>query len=165
MARSFVLGVAALLAVVRASEGGDAGYTELEPATFSSHVGGAAGAFVAFTAPWCGHCKNLKPTWAELATTFAKDAASVGIFGVDADAHKDLGGKYGVQSVPTIKWFPAGSDEGEDYSGGRTIEDLVAFVNGKTGLSRKCVCGGEGGWWQSMAHSPHPNPPLPPPGL
>jgi len=56
---------------------------------------------------------------------------------VDADAHKDLAGKYGVKGFPTLKWFAAGGAEPEDYEGDRTAEALVAFVNGKTGLARK----------------------------
>jgi hypothetical protein len=40
---------------------------------------------------------------------------------VDADAHRELGEKFGVQGFPTIKWFPAGeAAKPEDYSGGRT---------------------------------------------
>ena len=48
---------------------------------------------------------------------------------VDADAHKSLGGRFGVKGFPTIKIFPAGatSDKAaKDYNGGRTASDLVA---------------------------------------
>lgn len=40
-----------------------------------------------------------------------------------------------IQSFPTLKYFPKDSDEIVDYKGGRTLEDLVKFVDsdGKTG--------------------------------
>ena len=56
---------------------------------------------------------------------------------VDADAHSDLGSKYGVQGFPTLKWFPKGSTEPESYEGGRTAKDMAEFINDKTGLKRK----------------------------
>ena len=40
-----------------------------------------------------------------------------------------------MSGFPTIKYFPKGSTEPEDYSGGRTADDLVSYVNSKTGLS------------------------------
>lgn len=54
----------------------------------------------------------------------------------DADEHKDFSNKFGVRGYPTIKWFPAGSKEGEDYDGGRTAEELVSWINEKTGQKK-----------------------------
>jgi protein disulfide-isomerase A6 len=61
----------------------------------------------------------------------------VKIASVDADAHRDLGGRFGVTGFPTLKYFPAGSKEGEAYSGGRTAADIIGFVNGKTGSNAR----------------------------
>ncbi len=54
---------------------------------------------------------------------------------MDADKHRDLGGRFGVTGFPTLKWFPAGSKEPEAYSGGRSAPDLVDFVNKKIGTN------------------------------
>ncbi len=95
-------------------------------------------ALVEFFAPWCGHCKNLAPVYEELATAFAKDGNKVSIANVDADAHKDLGKKFGVQGFPTLKWFDGKpGSEPEDYNGGRDLESLTKFVSEKTGLKAK----------------------------
>lgn len=56
---------------------------------------------------------------------------------VDADAEKELAGRFEVRGFPTLKWFPAGSTEPEDYSGGREAADFVEFINGKTGESAR----------------------------
>ena len=95
-------------------------------------------ALVEFFAPWCGHCKNLAPVYEELATAFAKDGDKVSIANVDADAHKELGKKFGVQGFPTLKWFDGNpGSEPEDYKGGRDLDSLVKFVSEKTSLKPK----------------------------
>jgi protein disulfide-isomerase A6 len=69
--------------------------------------------FVKFYAPWCGHCKNLKPEWAKAATALK---GSVKIAKVDATAESDVAGRYGVRGYPTIKIFPPHSkDDPEEY--------------------------------------------------
>jgi len=111
--------------------------TVLTPANFDTIVKDTSKqVFVEFFAPWCGHCKSLKPVWEKLATAF-KNEENVVIAAVDADAHKDIAGKYEVSGFPTLKWFGAESKDGEKYEGGRGIDELVAFVNQKVGTSRK----------------------------
>ncbi|KAK3997623.1 thioredoxin-like protein [Cladorrhinum sp. PSN332] len=109
----------------------------LTDATFKKAIGGDQNVLVAFTAPWCGHCKTLAPTWESLATTFANEP-NVKIAKVDAESEnsKATASEYGVTSYPTIKFFPKGSTEAEEYSGGRSEENFVAFLNEKAGTHR-----------------------------
>ncbi|AQK69417.1 Protein disulfide-isomerase like 2-1 [Zea mays] len=88
-----------------------------------------------FYAPWCGHCKHLAPIYEKLASVFKQDD-SVVIANLDADKHTDLAKKYGVSSFPTLKFFPKGNKAGEDYDGGRDLDDFVKFINEKCGTSR-----------------------------
>jgi hypothetical protein len=41
-----------------------------------------------------------------------------------------------VSGFPTLKFFPKGNKAGEDYGGGRDLDDFVAFINEKSGTSR-----------------------------
>jgi len=106
---------------------------ELTPDTFDDALKGKS-AFVEFYAPWCGHCKNLAPAYDIVGESFSKQKDVV-IAKVDADAHRDLGSRYGVSGFPTLKWFPAGSSQPEDYNGGRTAEDIITFINNKAGTN------------------------------
>ncbi|OAL54901.1 protein disulfide-isomerase [Pyrenochaeta sp. DS3sAY3a] len=90
-----------------------------------------------FYAPWCGHCKALAPKYDELGQLFATEELSklVTIAKVDATTN-DVPDE--IQGFPTIKLFPAGKkDSPVDYSGSRTIEDLIQFIkeNGSHGAS------------------------------
>lgn len=68
------------------------------------------------------------------AFSFSKE---VTIAKIDADKEKSIGAKYDVKGFPTIKWFARGSDVGVDYSGGRDLESLSAFITEKTGVMSK----------------------------
>lgn len=126
-----------LLAVLAPLVSGEA-VADLSPKNFDSVVlKSGKPALVEFFAPWCGHCKNLAPVYEELATSFAYASDKVTIAKVDADNHKDLGKKFGVQGFPTLKWFDGKSDKPSEYEGGRDLESLQKFVTDKTGVRPK----------------------------
>lgn len=86
---------------------------------------------VEFFAPWCGHCKNLAPHWAEAARRLK---GKVKLGAIDATAHQSKPSEYGVRGYPTIKYFAAGSKSrgsADEYDGGRTAEDIVRWAEEK----------------------------------
>ncbi|KAM3513181.1 hypothetical protein MY11210_003206 [Beauveria gryllotalpidicola] len=115
---------------------------ELHDSTFKETVGSDKNVLVAFTAPWCGHCKKLAPVWELVATDFANEK-NVVIAKVDAEApnSKAVTAEYGVKSYPTIKFFAAGDKKGVDYDKARTEAAIVDFLNEKAGTHR--LPGGE----------------------
>ncbi len=84
--------------------------------------------FVEFYAPWCGHCKSLKPHW-EKAATQLKGKVNVGA--VDCTAHQTVCGNYGVRGYPTIKFFGSNKRKPEDYQGERSSSAIVDFAKEK----------------------------------
>jgi len=109
----------------------------LDNESFKKKVGKDQNVLVAFTAPWCGHCKNLAPIWEQLANDFVNEP-NVIIAKVDAEAEnsKALASEQGVTSYPTIKWFKSGSTEPLPYDGPRTAGDFVQFINTNAGTHR-----------------------------
>uniref|UniRef100_H3G8J0 protein disulfide-isomerase n=2 Tax=Phytophthora ramorum TaxID=164328 RepID=H3G8J0_PHYRM len=118
---------AVALGVVKAGD-----VTVLTPDNFDDVVDGSKHVLVKFYAPWCGHCKSMAPTYETVATAFKK-TSNVVVAEVDADQHKDLGSKFGVTGFPTLKYFAAGTTEAEAYSGGRSEDDFINFLNDKAG--------------------------------
>lgn len=110
--------------------------TVLTNENFDSVVGKGAAALVEFYAPWCGHCKQLAPKYEQLAQIYAGDSTNVVIAKVDATEESALGSRFEIQGYPTIKYFPAGKTEPEDYQGGRELDDFVSFINSNAGTQR-----------------------------
>jgi len=92
---------------------------------------------VTFTAPWCGHCKAMKPAYSNVATIFETESNCI-VANVDADDIKnaDLKSRYLSSGYPTIRFFPKDNKEGELYEGGRSEADFVTFLNERCGTQR-----------------------------
>jgi len=90
---------------------------------------------VKFYAPWCGHCKKLKPDWDKLGAKWNKPGTNALIVDVDCttDENKDLCSKYGVSGYPTLKYFgPNFAKDGEPYEDERDLKALNKFVKQKS---------------------------------
>ncbi|KRT80104.1 Thioredoxin [Oryctes borbonicus] len=82
---------------------------------------------VMFYTPWCGHCKKAKPEFTKAAEHF-KDDPKVEFAAVDCTVHQMLCNANDVKGYPTIKYFSYYKVE-KQYSGGRTEDDFVRFMN------------------------------------
>mmetsp|Transcript_5470 Transcript_5470/g.10912 ORF Transcript_5470/g.10912 Transcript_5470/m.10912 type:complete len:221 (+) Transcript_5470:90-752(+) len=97
----------------------------LTPDNYEELTDGKA-VFIKFFAPWCGHCKKMKPDWEKLAQEW--DGHAVGMVAeVDCTAEgKPLCDANGVRGFPTLKFGDPSNLE--DYQGGRSYGDLSKFA-------------------------------------
>jgi len=105
-----------------------AGAIDLTPANWETETAGKT-VFLKFFAPWCGHCKSMKPAWDKLMTTWnAGDNLKASLVAdVDCTGEaKPLCDSAGVRGFPTIKWGDIANLE--DYKGGRDFDALEKFA-------------------------------------
>ena len=73
----------------------------------------------------CGHCKNLAPTYEEVATQLKGE---VNVAKVDASKERAIGSRFDIRGFPTILFLSHG--QVYKYKGRRTKEALVEFASG-----------------------------------
>ncbi len=82
-------------------------------------------AIVDFWATWCGPCKMLGPVIEQVADELE---GKITVGKVDVDENRDLAGKYGVMSIPTVIYFKNG-EEVKRFVGVQTKDKLIAAVS------------------------------------
>lgn len=99
---------------------------ELTKDTYDAETAGKT-VFLKMFAPWCGHCKKMKPDWDKLMSEFEGSATQL-VADVDctSDGGKPLCDANGVKGFPTLKW--GDPTDLQDYQGGRSLDDLRKFA-------------------------------------
>ena len=62
--------------------------------------------FVDFYADWCGPCKMMSPVIDKLADEFD---GKIKVGKIDVDENQELAVRYGVMSIPNMKFFKGGA--------------------------------------------------------
>jgi len=108
------------------AEENDVHVTFLTDATFDDFVATHKSVLVKFYAPWCGHCKTMKPIFNSVAKTLKEENSEGIIAFVDCTVEKELGSRFGIKGFPTIKFFQDG-EYAWDYSE-RDEAKILAFM-------------------------------------
>ncbi|KAJ2323908.1 protein disulfide-isomerase precursor, partial [Coemansia sp. RSA 2702] len=84
---------------------------------------------VEFYAPWCGHCKNLVPIYDKLGAAM-KSNQNLVIAKMDAIANDVPSSESALQiyGFPTIVFIRGEDNAIVEYTGNRSIESLVEFI-------------------------------------
>lgn len=94
-----------------------------------------------FYTDWCGFSKKAMPEWealeAKLQETPVFGTTRVKAVRVNGDSERALTSLYQVEGFPTIKLETSSSLT--DYSGKRTVADLLAFLRETLGQERKSL--------------------------
>lgn len=98
---------------------------ELTPDNWDAETAGKV-VFLKMFAPWCGHCKKMKPDWDKLMAANKGDATKL-VADVDCTAGgKPLCDANGVKGYPTLKY--GDPNDLQDYNGARDYKGLEKFV-------------------------------------
>jgi protein disulfide-isomerase-like protein len=84
---------------------------------------------VLFYAPWCGHCKTMKPDYEKLRKKYMKNP-NKNVVMINCDDHKEFASKAGVQGFPSLRLYQNPKDDKYvDYEGPRTAEAIETFLS------------------------------------
>lgn len=81
---------------------------------------------VMFYAPWCGHCKRMKPEYEKAAVTMKNSKVPGILAALDATKESAIAQKYGVKGYPTVKYFVHGEFKFDVNV--READKIVAFM-------------------------------------
>lgn len=126
-----------LLSVVYLCRAAEEDVLDLTDSDFSSVLSQHDTALVMFYAPWCGHCKRLKPEYALAAGILKGDDPPVTLAKVDCtEGGKSTCEQYSVSGYPTLKIFRKGENS-QEYNGPRESNGIVKFMRAQVGPSSK----------------------------
>ena len=109
----------------------------LSDSNYEQKIKGHSKAVIMFSAPWCGACKSMKPTYEKFAL---EDAKKTFLGRLNTDNNQKITALYKVESLPTLVFLENGK-EIKRTVGGLDMEELNLFVHTEKALttySKKC---------------------------
>lgn len=104
---------------------------------FDSTVESEALILVEFYAPWCGHCKRLKPEYERAARRLKQVESPIKLAKIDATVEKKLSERFEVKGYPTLLIFRNGKHF--SYKGPREENGIVDYMKQMQQLPSKLV--------------------------
>lgn len=127
----------ALLCFFASVNGAEEDVLELTDDTLSSSLAQHETTLVMFYAPWCGHCKRLKPEYAKAAELLKNNDPPIALAKVDCtEGGKESCNKYSVSGYPTLKIFKNG-EVSQDYNGPREAAGIAKYMRSQVGPASK----------------------------
>lgn len=84
---------------------------------------------VLFYAPWCGHCKTMKPEYEQLRKKYMNNP-NKNVVMINCDDHKEFASKSGVQGFPTLRLYNnPKANKYVDYEGPRTADAIETYLS------------------------------------
>jgi len=121
----------------------NANVLDLEDRNFDGTLEEHDTALVMFYAPWCGHCKKLKPEFEKAAKDLLNQEHPVALAKVDCtEAGKDTCNRFDVRGYPTLKIFRSGELD-KDYQGPRDANGIKKYMLAQVGPASKEVSSDE----------------------
>lgn len=116
---------------------GESDVLDLGDGDFNTRLAESGTVLVMFYAPWCGHCKKLKPEFAKAAELVRDDDPPIVLAKVDCtEAGKETCSKFSVSGYPTLKIFRNG-ELSQEYNGPREATGIVKYMRAQVGPASK----------------------------
>lgn len=133
--------IASLPALVRSHDDWGGNVVVLTDSNFDSKVLDSDDVWlVNFYAPWCPHCKNLKPVYEDASRAIKKEGLkNIKLGAIDASQYQEYAQKYGIRGFPTLKYFPAGpktSSDAKEYNNDRSAKGILQWAKGMAAETR-----------------------------
>jgi len=101
------------------------GVSQLEPGNFDNVLKAAKRSLVMFYAPWCPHCKNIKPEFSKASSSLKAGQIMAAL---DCSKFSDFCKGKGVNGYPTLQIFENGAYL-KDYSGKRSAGEFLEAID------------------------------------